>query len=178
MNDIARTDTENLLENWRTRAHRSKIAHYKSANRFGRRHVLLGVPVVLLTVGAGTAVFATLKERPDAAIQITVGLVSIPAAILASLQTFLDYSGRAAKHRVAAAKYGSVQREIEEISLFRPGETRILQTEVAAIRRRMDELAESRIDCPQDIWRKADAEVLRLHPKGVVSPGKTPEPTS
>lgn len=115
MDDCTRKDFENLLADWRTRAQRSKIAHYKAAVRFGRRHVLLGVPVVVLIAIVGTAVFATLKELPETWIQTTIGLVSILAAALASLQTFFNYSSRAAKHRTAAANYGSVQREIEEV---------------------------------------------------------------
>ncbi len=176
--DGTRKDFENLLADWRTRAQRSKIAHYKAAVRFGRRHVLLGVPVVVLIAIVGTAVFATLKERPETWIQITIGLVSILAAALAGMQTFFNYSNRAIIHRTAAAKYGSVQREIEEVLMFFSEDAKILQTPVGRIRRRMDELAESCIDCPQDIWRNADAEVFKLNTEGMIYPNKAVEPTS
>ena len=178
MDEDAQRDIHNLLAYWRVKAQRSKIAHYKAADRFGRRHVVLGVPVVVLATIVGTAVFATLEERPETWTQIVIGLVSMAAAVLASLQTFFDYSSRAAKHRTAAAEYGSIQREIEEISLF-PGESANKQQgAVSQIRQRMDELAQSSIDCPQSVWEAADREVFRLNPDGMISPNRSVEPTS
>jgi len=44
-----------------------------------------------------------------------VGLVSVLTALLASLQTFLRYAERAEKHRVAAALYSDLRREMEEV---------------------------------------------------------------
>jgi uncharacterized membrane protein YidH (DUF202 family) len=43
----------------------------------------------------GTSVFATAQKQPEPWLQIAVGLASIAAALLASLQTFLGYSERA-----------------------------------------------------------------------------------
>jgi hypothetical protein len=175
---IDKQDATNLLDYWRIRAQRSKIAHYMAADHFANRHKFFGVPVVVLTAFVGTTVFATLKERPEVWLQIIIGLIIILSAVLASLQTFFNYSDRASKHGTAAAKYGSIQREIEEIRLFRPEDSETLQSTVSRIRRRMDELAECTIDTPQDIWEKADREVLKLNPGGMISPNKSLELTS
>jgi hypothetical protein len=66
-----------------------------------RLNYLLGVPVVVLTTFVGTSVFATLQEDVNTSLRILVGAVSVFAAVLASLQTFLRYPERAEKHRIA-----------------------------------------------------------------------------
>jgi hypothetical protein len=40
-------------------------------------------------------------------------MLSVVSGILAGLQTFLDYSGLAQRHHAAAAKYGTLRRELD-----------------------------------------------------------------
>src|SRR5262249_49289710 len=61
----------------------------------------------------GTAIFASFGESLDPRLRIVFGFGSVLAAKLASLQTFLRFSERSEQHRMAAAKYGIVRREIE-----------------------------------------------------------------
>ena len=70
--------------------------------------------------------------------QIVVGLASVAAAWLASLQTFLGYSERAEKHRIAGAKYGALGRELEQI---RASDTTLTFDEISAVRKRLNDLA-------------------------------------
>src|SRR6185369_2622736 len=88
-------------------------AHYLSADHFGRRKYWLGIPAVVLSTLVGTAVFASLQKQPEFWLQIAIGLASVLAAVLAGLQTFLGYTERAEKHRIAGAKYGALGRELE-----------------------------------------------------------------
>jgi hypothetical protein len=67
-----------------------------------------GIPAVVLSTVVSTSVFASLLKQPDPWLQITLGFASVAAALLASLQTFLSYSERAEKHRIAGAKYGAL----------------------------------------------------------------------
>ena len=78
-------------------------------------HYVLGVPVIVLTTLVGTSVFASLSTQPDPRLQITTGIASVVAAVLAALQTFLGHSDRAEKHRLAGAKYGALGRQLEEL---------------------------------------------------------------
>lgn len=102
-----------LAVEWLHRAERTQHGHYLAALHFSQWHYWMGVPVVLLTAAVGTSVFATLQNKPDAWVQITVGLLSFLAALLAALQTFLGYGERAEKHRLAGARYGGIGRRLE-----------------------------------------------------------------
>src|SRR5512144_2238777 len=107
--------TKEVLDEWYERASVTQRAHYLSADYFGRRKYWLGIPAVVLSTIVGTSVFATLQKQPEPWLQISVGLASVVAAVLASLQTFLGYSERAEKHRVAVAKFGALGRELEAL---------------------------------------------------------------
>jgi hypothetical protein len=51
---------------------------------------------------------------------MTTGVMSVLAAVLASIQTFLNYAERAEKHRVASIKCGAFRREIDHFFALPP----------------------------------------------------------
>ena len=106
---------EGLLSDWHTRAWAAQIAHYRVASRLRGYNVWLGLPVVIFTTAVGTSLFATLNQ-PDLEmwLRITVGCISVVAAILAGIQTFLSFAKRADQHAVAADWYASIRRKIEQ----------------------------------------------------------------
>src|SRR5260370_4888437 len=82
---------EDLLRKWQKRARESQFSHYKAGSYFQHLHLWVGIPVVVLTTCVGTTVFATLQKQLDIGVQIGVGAVSVLAAVLAGLQTFLRF---------------------------------------------------------------------------------------
>lgn len=104
---------EKLSASWLNQALVSKTLHYASHQRYIRLHYALGIPVVVVTATIGTAIFASLGNASDNRLQIFSGSISIVAAVLAALQTFLRCSERSEQHRMAAARYGIIAREIE-----------------------------------------------------------------
>jgi hypothetical protein len=74
-----------------------------------------GLPAIIFSTIVGTSVFASLNNDniPQWA-KIAVGLISVVAAVLMALQTFLGFSERAEKHRTTAVRYGAVGRQIEQ----------------------------------------------------------------
>jgi hypothetical protein len=109
-----------LLRDWSARAASSSAGHYSTAHGLSRRNILLGVPVVVLTTFIGTSVFATLQDDIDTSLKIFVGVISVMAAVLASLQTFLRFGERAEKHRVAGESWAALRREIDEMLALHP----------------------------------------------------------
>ncbi|MGH8580385.1 MAG: SLATT domain-containing protein [Gammaproteobacteria bacterium] len=107
-----------LLKDWRQRMAAASEAHYKLASGLRRKNLVLGVPVVIFSSIVGTSLFATLAD-PKAAIppmfKITIGSISVAAAILAALQTFLRFGERAEKHVVAADWYAAVRRDVDQV---------------------------------------------------------------
>jgi hypothetical protein len=104
---------ERLLEDWHKRMAGAEAAHFRWADRYGKRHVVLGLIVVGITGFIGSSVFTSLQDRGvSTAARLLVGSISVIAALLASVQTFLKYAERAEKHRVAAVRYGALRRRI------------------------------------------------------------------
>ena len=148
-------DNLQMLIRWRRNCFRSQIANYNCANRCANRNYCLGIPTVILSAIVATSVFAALGKTVELHIQITVGLVSVLAAVLAALQTFLKLDELASKHRSIAAEYGSVKRRLDqEVAKLRTGDEVVQQT-VDSIRERMDTLSREGPVVPRDIWAKA-----------------------
>jgi hypothetical protein len=114
------SDVVKLLRAWSARAGASADAHYELCTRLSRSNIRFGVPVVVLTTFVGTSVFATLQHHVNLALRITVGMVSVLAALLASLQTFLRFGERAEKHRTAAEAWAALRRDMEAMIALHP----------------------------------------------------------
>jgi hypothetical protein len=151
--------TKEVLEDWYKRVAVTQRAHYLSAAHFGRRKYWLGVPSATLSVVVGTSVFATIAKQPELWVQITVGLASVAAAVLAGLQTFLGYAERAEKHRLAGAKYGALGRELEQLRASDSWSP----DQMSEVRQRLDNLATESPNNPLSIYREAGS--TRLEPK-------------
>lgn len=134
-------DQFHTLQEWHQGIRISHSAHYKAAEVYEQRNLLLGVPVVVLSAVTGTAVFTA---SGDTALlgRVVVGLFSVTAAVLASLQTFLRYSELAQKHKSAAIKYGALRRELEEALAAYSAEAPFPADFMSGIRRRWDSLDE------------------------------------
>ena len=148
-----------LLQEWSSRASASSHAHYGLAAQLARFNVVLGVPVVILTTFVGTSVFASIGSSVDTRVRIVVGSISVVAAIIASLQTFLRFAERGEKHRTAAEP-ASIRREIDEMLALHPN---YLATHgdpkeyLDNLRRRMDRIAAQSPEMGDRAWSRAQA---------------------
>jgi hypothetical protein len=161
-------EAEPVLGAWYRRARESQFAHYKAASRYGALARLLGVPGVVLSAATGTALFATL-EKNDASptLRLVLGLVSVLAATLAALQTFLGFGQRADKHRAAASAYGSIRREIEQYQALPPAFRDGVEAAMERLRARLDEVSTSAPDVPARTWAKAQSAIAETErPEG------------
>jgi hypothetical protein len=147
-----------LLDEWHDRAAATAETHYALASRLGLRNAQLGIPVVVLTTFVGTSVFATLQDQVNASLRIFIGIVSVLAAVLASLQTFLRLAERAEKHRVAAEGWSSIRREIAEKLALHPEHrgTHDPEEYLANLRRRIDRIAAQSPEMGDRAWRRAE----------------------
>jgi hypothetical protein len=145
-----------LLEDWYKRSRLAQFAHYESAKLYERLHYLIGIPSMVLSIFVGTSIFAGLGNISDKKLQLFVGAISAIATILSGMQTFLNFSAKAEKHRTAASKYGALRRKIEEnIS----SKISFSQENISSIRRSLDRLSEESPNIPSRIWNRRN-EVL------------------
>jgi hypothetical protein len=126
--------TRLLLEDWHLRVTAAQFGHQARAATTRNKSIWLGLPVVIMTTLVGTSAFATFNEDSSPESKILVGVISIVAAVLASIQTFLGYSQVAERHRIAATRYANARRTIE-LAL-----TRHDASAVDAIRSEMDKV--------------------------------------
>lgn len=131
---------------WSNRVAAVAHGHYLAASRYSRLHFWLGLPTVLLATIVGTTVFATLQQKPEIWLQITVGLMSITAAVLSALQSFLNYSDKTEKHRTAGARYNAIGRELEQF-LAQEDNWALLDT----IREKIDQLSQESPHIPNTV---------------------------
>lgn len=137
------------------------ICHSRAASHNTRMHRALGIPVVIVTTVVGTTVFSTMGKSPHVALIIVTGLLSLSAAILSSLQTFLSYSANAERHKFAAVKYGMLRRELEQF-LDDPDESaQVLKEFSENFRVRWDAVDQESPPIPENIHREATAQLKR-----------------
>jgi hypothetical protein len=133
-----------------------QLAHFDAAMRFGKRNVQLGLPAIIFSTFVGTSVFASLNnEHIHEWLKIAVGLISVVAAVLTALQTFLGFSERAEKHRTTAVRYGAVGRQIEQFLQTGTSAHETTDDLVDHIREHLNRLAEESPVLPPDIVRAA-----------------------
>ena len=128
-------------------------AHFISSKAASKKHLQLGLPMVITSTLVSTSIFVNLLEhanlgRKDLWALLALSL-SLLAAVLGALQTFFRFAEQAAKHKASGASYGSLRRQIDIVLLkisggqFKDRDEALRELE--AIGRRLSELAE---ECP------------------------------
>lgn len=108
MNDIIKKANEYLLQ-----SDKSAIAHYIMWESLNRRQKVFGSITISCATIVGTALFASIQKSPSLEWRIIAGIVSLLAAILSALQTFLNLSERADAHKVSGLNYSGIRRTLE-----------------------------------------------------------------
>jgi uncharacterized protein YqhQ len=164
-----------LLTDWFRRVRESQRTHYECGTHFRRLHYVLGIPAIVLSAVVGTAVFASLAETtPTTWSRIIVGLVSIVAAVAASLQTFLKYGETADMHRVAGAQYGAIRRSLELLKTMPPSTMEEMQVQITTIKDLMDRLASEAPGVPSRMKDRIDKELKSKDHKRIFDLAKDP----
>lgn len=152
------------LEQWLNGVRISHMAHNRAAAHNTKMHKALGIPVVIVTTAVGTSVFSSLgQQEQNTALIIVTGLMSLTAAVLSTLQTFLGYSTNAERHKISAVKYGMLRRELEQF-LEDPEESKtVLKEFTESFRIRWDAVDQESIPVPEKIHEQALAQIKRLN---------------
>lgn len=150
-------EVETLAKDWFRRCRESQMAHYEYGSKLERRHLFFGIPAIILSTIVGTTVFGAWEESAEQGwIRILIGLISMLAACVTALQTFLNLSDRAVKHKSAGASYGSIRRELELLKTMPPATEQEMRILFEEIKRKMDELAERSPSIPSAFKKQID----------------------
>lgn len=140
---------------WLRRARESQFSHYNAAKRLGSYGRVFGVPVIVITAIVGASAFASiLSQTVPLYAKLIAGLCSLAATVLSSLQTFFKFSERSEAHRVFGAKFGAVRRELEVLHI----QAQIKSTELAAVRTKLDKLADEAPDVDAAVFSREKAK--------------------
>jgi len=146
-------ELEQLLSTWHRRMDACQHAYYLEAERYKRWHLWLGVPAVIFSTVVGTAVFATLESQSvGISARVIVALVSIAAAVLAGLQTFLRLSESAAAHGQSGDWYAAIKRDIEQLRALRRDERGHAKTCTDALRKEMNKVGQKSPELRETFW--------------------------
>lgn len=160
MNDAEREqDKLELLSSWKKGIRICHKCHVRSAAIMQRRNRALGIPVVILTSVAGTTIFATLEGSPEPWVRILIGLLSVIAAVLAGLQTFLGYGELAERHKTVSQKYGALRREIEEMLAIHHVAREVPDEFLASVRTRWDQVDDESPSLSQKLYDRIAAQI-------------------
>jgi hypothetical protein len=130
-----------LLNGWLIHSHKCRDRHDVAARLYAKGQYALGIPSLVVSTIVGTSVFAALSSKEVPA--LWVGILSIAAAVLAALQTFMDFGGRSDKHRSAGVKYKAAIRLIEQNKVRLAQGTAPSSEEVDSMRTLLDTLEDA-----------------------------------
>ncbi len=143
-----------VIRNWRFRADRVQQAHYMAGRRYEHFHRYLGAPTAALMAIVGTTLFSNISEDASGlsvGVQVSIGLISVLAAVLSGLQTFLGFAELGEKHRIAGARYANLKQRLELLECY---EGTDVQDKLAAIENDWTALREESPNLPQAIWQR------------------------
>lgn len=152
-----------LLLRWRTKCRRNRAANYLAASTFSRRHTILGVSAATFSAVVGTSLFVTVASEPLQYFRVFAGCLSVLAAVLGALQTFLKYDERSSAHRRTAARYGALVRQIE-VMLAAP--EALAQKTLDELRIALDQLAEDAPELPESARARSLRDVPAMEGEG------------
>jgi hypothetical protein len=172
-------DQKTLLKRRERLAWAAQHAYFERAGILGKMNYFIGVPVVIVTALAGSAIVVNQSKANP--IPIWVGLITVSAAVLASLQTFFRFGERAAFSALAGARYARLRRRIEDC-LASPPEG--MDERLTEIRKMEDDAGDQSPPLGERRWLRWQAFAqLPTHPTarqrfaGVLhSPRPTPPP--
>jgi hypothetical protein len=151
-------DPNELLRGWLLHAHKGRDRHDLAARSCDHRRYLLGIPATIISAIVGTTTFAALQKSPDQSIQLMVGVLAIIAAILTTLQAFLDLGARSERHRIAAVRYKAVIRQLEQLGIGTIQGKPLNAPELTELRQRLDGLEEEMPVVPPRIYDRIEAK--------------------
>jgi hypothetical protein len=130
-----------LLNGWLIHSHKCRDRHDAAARLYAKGQYALGIPSLVVSTIVGTSVFSALSSKEVPA--LWVGILSIAAAVLAALQTFMDFGGRSDKHRSAGVKYKAAIRLLEQNKVRLKQGTEPSTEEIDSMRTLLDTLEDA-----------------------------------
>ncbi|MGB9406218.1 MAG: SLATT domain-containing protein [Terracidiphilus sp.] len=155
------THRQSMLEEWQIGSRILANGHYDAAKRDTLWNDILGATVIAATAIVGSAIFASLGSSTERGWQITAGVISMTATLLAAEQKYLRLEERATQHREAGRVYQALRQDIEVALTRLQDGASVGDDEIASLRTRRDEIEKTAPTIPNSIYERAKEAVLK-----------------
>ena len=103
------------VERLRVDALYGKKKHFNAADRKSRLRLILNIPVIVINVFLSSLLLALFRENSPEYTKIIAAILSLAAAVLSGLSTFLDLAKQVEGHRRVGNRYLSVVKGCERL---------------------------------------------------------------
>ena len=126
-------ELDKLLTQWKRSIANRKRGHLELSRMYTRRHYWFGVPTTMLGTLMSAGILTTFRNCSDCEpynsptikncavdeyIRLSMGMIGVISTMLAAVQTFMDYSARAERHKTALDSYESLYGLISTLLLI------------------------------------------------------------
>jgi hypothetical protein len=165
MSPLDSIKVKELLSSWLRAAALNEAAQYAACKWFGRLHYYVGIPVVVFSTSVASSVFSKAEDAASSKEHVVLGVISVLAAVLAGIQTFLGLSERSEKHRAAGASFADIGYEIEQCLACDLERRADAEAVLDSIRTRIGMMIEQAPAVPEHLWeRESRLQLQKVKP--------------
>lgn len=150
-------EAESEVRRWAINAATYRIMHDRAAEYFQGWHLMIGLPLVVLSGVTTTTAWSALTSSASDnnsltfGIQLVVGIVSVIVTALGSVQTFLEFKPTSEAHRHLAGQYGTLSRRILRELLLPRAQRTVLRKFIGNVNNTFQALNTSQYILPRHI---------------------------
>lgn len=145
------------LTEWKKRCGLTSFVHHRVQAKYAKRHVTLGISLLICTTATGTSSFVKLGES-DALISTLIIVFTLTSGVLAGIQTFLDYKTLGEEHKAAASTWEALRWRAERLLATTPEQDHIDTEELQTFENDVKEARKQSPTIHNDFWDEAAAE--------------------
>jgi hypothetical protein len=155
MSDLENSDLETLAKEWSTRLEQYRMTHYLLADRLRWWNYVVGSLAVLASAVVSAGILTTIHSAPDFWWKVAGAAVGLFATSLTGLRTYLQFGEVSERHRVAAAKFGGIKRELDVLIDSHPTwSADTTEKAMKATGDQISQLEQTAPGYPQSWWKK------------------------
>ena len=132
---------DEMLNGWLIHTHKCRDRHDEASRLYAKGIYGLGIPALVVSTVVGSSVVAALASSTTP--PLWVAALSVASAVMAALQTFMDFGGRSDKHRSAGVRYKAAIRLLEQLKVRRSSAEDISKDELDDLRTSLDTLEDA-----------------------------------
>ena len=156
---------KSVFEDWDRRVTRAVEAHYESSKRLQKHHYIIGIVALVIVTLLGASKNMKIEGEYSWLCSLLFYIISIAAALLVGLQTFLKYGERSEKHKEVASSYGALRRQIEHLAKKSFENKETLEVCIDNLRKEWDSLSKSSPAANSKVWtdvrKKYDSKIFK-----------------